>query len=243
MFTYGVTYLMAFSAGLLSFFSPCVLPLIPAYLSYITGMSIQEYQSNLEKSAQRRVVLKTLCFIAGFAFIFIVVFGAGTTLLSGALREHRGLVGKIGGVLIFLFGLHFLGVFKLKWLYKEKRAHIHKVPSGYLGSFVIGIAFSAGWTPCVGPILASIVGMGLSSQSQWEAIRLLSLYTLGLALPFFLTSLAINFFMPLFNRVKHHFRIIEVATALLLISVGALMFFGQFESFSGNIMHYLKLGV
>ncbi len=243
MFQQGVTYLMAFSAGLLSFFSPCVLPLIPAYLSYITGMSIEEYQSSLEKAARRRVVLKTLSFIAGFAFIFIVVFGAGTTLLSAALREHKDLIGKIGGIFILLFGLHFLGVFKFKWLYKEKRAHFRKIPSGYIGAFIIGIAFSAGWSPCVGPILASIVGMGLSSRSEWEAIRLLSLYTVGLALPFFLTSLAINFFMPLFNRAKHHFRFIEIATALLLISVGTLMFFGRFESFSGNMMHYLNLGV
>jgi len=233
---------MAFSAGLLSFFSPCVLPLIPAYLSYITGLSISEYSQHLEASAKRRVILNTLCFIVGFAFIFIVIFGAGTTLLSAALKTHRDIVGKVGGVIIVIFGLHFLGIFKIKWLYREKRAHFKRIPSGYIGSFFIGIAFSAGWTPCVGPILASIIGLGLSSNSQWTAIALLSFYTLGLALPFFLTSLAINFFLPLFNKVKHHFRLIEIGTAVLLISVGVLMYTGKFEMLSGRVLEYLHVG-
>jgi len=242
MFEHEVTYLVAFSAGLLSFFSPCVLPLIPAYLSYITGMSIEEYSKELHGTAKRRVILNTVFFILGFAFIFIFVFGAGTTLISSVLRTHRDLIGKIGGLVIFLFGLHFLGVFKMKWMYREKRAKIRNIRTGYVGSFFIGIAFSAGWTPCVGPILASIIGMGLTADSQWAAIRLLSLYTAGLALPFLLTSIAINFFLPLFNRVKRHFKFIEVATALLLISVGLLMFLGQFSAISNTVMEYLPFG-
>jgi cytochrome c-type biogenesis protein len=242
MFGHEVTYIAAFTAGLLSFFSPCVLPLIPAYLSYITGMSIEQYSSHLEGAAKRRVVLNTVFFILGFAFIFIIVFGAGASLLSSALKSHKDLIGKIGGAIIVLFGLHFLGVFKIKWLYREKRAHFKKMPGGYLGSFLIGVAFSAGWTPCVGPILASIIGMGLAAESQWEAIRLLSFYTLGLALPFFLTSLAINIFMPLFGRVKHHFKAVEVVTALLLISVGALMFSGKFEAVSGYFINLWPSG-
>ena len=238
MFDHEVSYFMAFSAGLLSFFSPCVLPLIPAYLSYITGLTIEEYSHAVDSKAKRRIVLNTLSFIAGFSFIFIIVFGAGTTLLSSALKEHKDLIGKVGGALIILFGLHFMGVFKLKWLYREKRAHIQRLPGGYAGSFLVGIAFSAGWTPCVGPILASIIGMGLASDSQWEAIRLLAFYTLGLAIPFFLTSLAVNFFMPLFNRIKHHFRAVEVVTALLLVAVGLLMFTGKFSAVSGLFMKY-----
>jgi len=242
MFEHEVTYLVAFSAGLLSFFSPCVLPLIPAYLSYITGMSIEEYSKELHGSAKRRVILNTVFFILGFAFIFIFVFGAGTTLISSVLRTHKDLIGKVGGLVIFLFGLHFLGVFKMKWMYREKRAKIRNIRAGYVGSFFIGIAFSAGWTPCVGPILASIIGMGLTANSQWTAIRLLSLYTAGLALPFLLTSIAINFFLPLFNKVKRHFKFIEVATALLLISVGLLMFLGQFSAISNTLMEYLPFG-
>jgi len=242
MFDSDVSYLMAFSAGLLSFFSPCVLPLIPAYISYITGLSIDEFTEHLEGSARKRMVLNTVFFILGFSFIFICVFGAGTTLLSTAFKEQKDLIGKAGGVIIFLFGLHFMGVFKIKWLYREKRAHFKKIPTGYIGSFLIGIAFSAGWTPCVGPILASIIGMGLTAESQWEAVKLLSLYTLGLALPFFLTSLAIDFFLPLFNRVKHHFRAIEIITGLLLISAGALMFTGQFAALSGLFMKFWPSG-
>jgi len=238
----NVTYFVAFSAGLLSFFSPCVLPLIPAYLSYITGMSIDEYSKELHGSAKRRVIMNTIFFILGFAFIFIVVFGAGTTLISSALKAHRDLIGKLGGFVIFVFGLHFLGVFKIKWMYREKRAKIRTMNTGYIGSFFIGIAFSAGWTPCVGPILASIIGMGLTASNQWAAIRLLSFYTAGLALPFLLTSVAINFFLPLFNRVKHHFKLIEVATALLLISVGLLMFIGQFNVISNLAMEYWPFG-
>lgn len=242
MFGHEVSYVAAFMAGLLSFFSPCVLPLIPAYLSYITGLSIEEYSRHLEGAAKRRIVLNTVFFILGFAFIFIIVFGAGATILSSALKSHKELIGKIGGVIIVLFGLHFMGVFRIKWLYREKRAHFKKLPTGYLGSFLIGIAFSAGWTPCVGPILASIIGMGLAAESQWEAIRLLALYTLGLALPFFLTSLAINFFMPFFGRVKHHFKIVELVTGFLLISVGALMFTGKFEAVSGYFMNLWPSG-
>lgn len=242
MFERDVTYFVAFSAGLLSFFSPCVLPLIPAYLSYITGMSIEEYSKELHGSAKRRVILNTVFFIMGFAFIFIFVFGAGTTLISSALKSHKELIGQIGGLIIFLFGLHFLGVFKMKWMYREKRAKIRNIRAGYVGSFFIGIAFSAGWTPCVGPILASIIGMGLTADSQWVAIRLLSFYTAGLALPFLLTSIAINFFLPLFNKVKRHFKFIEVATALLLISVGLLMFLGQFTIISNLVMEYWPFG-
>ncbi|HEY3347011.1 MAG TPA: cytochrome c biogenesis protein CcdA [Nitrospirota bacterium] len=242
MFAQDVSYLMAFTAGLLSFFSPCVLPLIPAYLSYITGMSIEQYSQELHGAARRRIVFNTLFFILGFAVIFIGVFGAGTTLVSTVLKQHKDLIGKVGGLVILLFGLHFLGVFRIKWLYREKRAHIKTMPAGYLGSFLVGIAFSAGWTPCVGPILASIIGMGLTAESQWQAVRLLSLYTLGLAIPFFLTSLAINFFLPLFNKMKHHFKAIEVVTALLLITAGVLMFTGKYAIISNMVNEYWPFG-
>lgn len=235
MFEQEVSYFVAFSAGVLSFFSPCVLPLIPAYLSYITGLSIEQYTTGIEGAAKRRVIVNTLCFIAGFSFVFIIVFGAGTTVISALLKEHKDIIGKAGGLLVAIFGLHFMGVFKIKWLYFEKRAHFKKLPAGYIGSFLIGIAFSAGWTPCVGPILASIIGMGLTAENQWAAVRLLSLYTLGLAIPFFLTALAVNFFLPLFNRVKHHMRAVEVCTGALLIFVGVLMFTGKF-SFVANLM-------
>jgi len=242
MFGHEVSLLMAFTAGLLSFFSPCVLPLLPAYLSYITGLSIEDYSQELAGAARRRVILNTLSFILGFSFVFIVLFGAGTTLASSALKSHRDIIGKIGGVIIFIFGLHSMGVLKIRWLYRERRAHIREKPPGYAGSFLIGIAFSAGWTPCVGPILASIIGMGLTADSQWEAIRLLSFYTLGLAIPFFLTSLAINFFLSLFNRVKRHFKVIELVTSLLLMTVGVLMFTGKFARLSGFFMQYWPFG-
>jgi len=236
-----VTFFAAFAAGLLSFVSPCVLPLIPAYLSYITGMSIEEYSGELKGPARRKVIVNTLFFILGFAFIFIVVFGAGTSLLGAALKHHKALIGQIGGAVIFVFGLHFMGVFRIKWLYREKRVHFKRMPGGYLGSFLLGIAFSAGWTPCVGPILGSIAIKGLAAESQWEAISLLSFYTLGLALPFFFTSLAINFALALFNRIKHHFRAVEIATGLLLILVGVLMFAGVFETVSGGFLEYLHI--
>jgi len=237
-----VTGFMAFTAGLLSFLSPCVLPLIPAYLSYITGLSIEEYTKELGPQARRRVVLNTLAFILGFSFIFILVFGAGTTLLGSALSEHKNILGKVGGVVIFVFGLHFLGVFRIKWLYREKRLHFKKIPTGYVGSFLVGVAFSAGWTPCVGPILGAIAMMGLTENEHWAGIKLLSLYSLGLALPFFLTSLAINFFLQFFNRIKHHMRAVEVVTSLLLISVGALIFTGKFGAISGMFMEYWPFG-
>jgi cytochrome c-type biogenesis protein len=242
LFEQDISYFVAFSAGVLSFFSPCVLPLIPAYLSYITGLTIEQYSQRLGAEARRKVILNTVFFILGFSFVFIVVFGAGTSLVGSLFKQHKDTIGRVGGVIIVLFGLHFMGLFKIKWLYREKRAHFKKIPAGCIGSFLIGVAFSAGWTPCVGPILAAIIGMGLAAESQWQAIRLLSLYAFGMAIPFFLTSLAINFFLPLFNRVKHHMRAVEVVTGVLLIFVGGLMFTGRFSALSGMFMEYWPFG-
>jgi len=230
-----VTYYLAFTAGALSFFSPCVLPLLPAYMSYITGLTIEEYSGQLSPQARRKMVLNTLFFILGFSTVFIGVFGLGTSFLGGTLGSNKHIISKIGGVIIIIFGLHFMGVFRIKWLYKEKRFHMKKLPTGYIGSFLIGVTFSAGWTPCVGPILGAILGMSVSAEGSNEPLILLALYTLGLAIPFFLTSLAINVFMPLFNRVKHHFKIVNIVTGLLLILMGVLMITGTFNRFSGLI--------
>jgi len=231
-----VTYYLAFTAGIVSFLSPCVLPLLPAYMSYITGLTIEEYSGQLSSKARRKMIINTLFFILGFSAVFIGVFGLGTTFLGGALGSHKQIISKVGGAVVIIFGLHFMGVFKIKWLYREKRFHLKKLPTGYIGSFLVGVTFSAGWTPCVGPILGAILGMSVSAKAPRDPLILLALYTLGLAIPFFLTSLAINVFMPLFNRVKHHFKIVNIFTGILLIVMGVLMISGTFSRLTHLLM-------
>jgi len=241
MFDHDVSYFMAFSAGLLSFLSPCILPLLPAYMSYITGLSIEDYSKELEAPAKRKIIINTLMFIAGFSIVFVAL-GASATFLGQTLKDNMQVIRKVGGIIIVVFGLHFLGLFRIKWLYREKRAHFKRLPGGYLGSLLIGVSFSAGWTPCIGPMLSAILIYASTADTVWKGIGLLSVYSLGLAVPFFLTSLAINFSFSILSRVKHHFRAVEIVTSILLIFVGVMIFTGKFSVLTGLFMRYWPFG-
>lgn len=231
--TESVGVIAAFIAGLLSFLSPCVLPLIPSYLSYITGITFGELT---QEAPPRRIRFLTaahsLLFIFGFTVVFMFL-GLSLTFAGGLISQHRQLISKIGGVIMVVFGLNMTGVINLAFLQREKKVEIKSKPAGYLGSFLIGATFSVGWTPCVGPLLASIL---LLSSTEKEVIRgavLLFSYSMGLALPFFLSSILINNFLSYFKAVKKHLRVISVITGAFLIAVGVMIFTNSFGTLAG----------
>jgi len=224
-----ITYWIAFTAGILSFASPCVLPLIPSYLTYITGLSFSQLDDEHPNAKVRlTVLLHSLCFILGFSFVFILlgaIAGIASSSIQIYLREGMEWVEKIGGLLIFLFGIHMTGLFHFGLLLGEKRVQLHKKPSGFIGTFVVGLAFAAGWTPCIGPILASILMVAASSGQVGEGVGLLTVYSLGLGVPFLLSGLLFHQFLSAFKRFRKHIRLIEIGTGVMLIVVGIMLMF------------------
>lgn len=214
----------AFVAGLISFLSPCVLPLVPAYLSYITGISVEDMRTQDEQQRSRmtrHVVLHSLIFILGFALVFVTL-GASATSVGRAMQHHHRLFLQIAGVVIIIFGLHLIGLFKIGLLYREKRFH-NAGKAGLWGSFVIGLAFAFGWTPCIGPILAGILTIAASKESVSQGIILLFFYSLGLGVPFLLVGLSINRFFSFYQSFKKHLQVVEVFSGVLLILIGGLI--------------------
>ncbi|HEY5674372.1 MAG TPA: cytochrome c biogenesis protein CcdA [Malonomonas sp.] len=235
-----ITIWIAFSAGLLSFFSPCVLPLIPSYLTYISGLSFAELKEAESVSKVRlTVVLHSLAFIAGFSLVFITlgaIAGLASSSFQGNLRDWLGVVQKVGGVLIFLFGLHLSGLFHFGVLLGEKRVQLRAKPAGFLGTTVVGIAFAAGWTPCIGPILGAILAIAASSSGGvGQGVALLAVYSVGLGVPFLISGLLFQSFLGFFNRFKKHIRVIEIATGVLLMIAGVLLFFDMFGRITGYL--------
>lgn len=235
-----VTYIGAFIAGLLSFLSPCVFPLIPSYVMYITGMSyadmLAEHPSHV---IRQKSIFHALCFICGFTLVFVLL-GASATYIGSFLHEHAALIRKIGGILLVLLGIHVTGIVPLKFLLGEKRVSIKHKPAGYIGSFLVGIAFAAGWTPCIGPILAGILAVAATEEKVYQGILLLLVYSLGLGVPFFLSALAMHRFMALFNRFKKYIRVCEIITGILLMVVGVLIYGNWLSRLSGYVSIFYK---
>ncbi|MCL5977773.1 MAG: cytochrome c biogenesis protein CcdA [Nitrospirae bacterium] len=228
----NVSLLMAFGGGLLSFFSPCVLPVIPSYVSYITGISFEDLTGEQDKGRIRKVTLKnSLSFIAGFSLIFILL-GASSSFLGSILSDYQDTVRKIGGVLIVVMGLYIAGILKIGFLMQDKRLHLQNKPAGLLGSFFVGTAFAAGWTPCIGPILGSILLYASTANSVTSGIELLTAYALGLGIPFLITSLAINTALSYFKKINRYMRVVSVVSGLFLVVVGILLFTGTFNVLS-----------
>lgn len=225
----NLSLFIAFTAGLFTFISPCVLPLIPSYLSFITGISLEQFNSAEDSKKLRRVtVFHSLMFILGFSIIFILL-GASATYLGGFLRQYQNLIAKIGGALIIIFGIHISGLLKIRFLQKEKRMHLRDKPLGYFGSALVGLTFAAGWTPCIGPILGTILVFAGTTANLFRGIFLLMSYSLGLAIPFFLTSLAVNSALPYFKKLTAHLRIISIISGIFLIAIGILLITGYFN--------------
>src|SRR5579872_2111887 len=213
--------LAAFVAGLISFLSPCVLPLVPGYVSLISGAGVDQLQD--QNSAMRRtVLLNSVMFIIGFSVVFIAM-GASATALGSLAGEHRSLLIKIGGVIILLFGLHMTGILPIKALYADKRLHSLKGGASVAGAFLIGFSFAFGWTPCVGPILGLILGIAATENAVTRGMILLGVYSLGLAVPFLLTSLAIGKFLGFYGRFRQHLHKVEVGSGILMMALGILV--------------------
>jgi cytochrome c-type biogenesis protein len=210
-------FAIAFTAGLLSFLSPCVLPLIPSYVTFITGLSLEDVQRS-----RRAALIHSLLFITGFTLIFLAL-GATATALGQVLNYQRVWISRVGGILIIVFGLYMLGVFDVAAFSRERRFHIADKPVGYLGTLLVGVAFGAGWTPCIGPILGSILTYTASSADLQRGIGLLLAYSLGLAVPFLLAALAVERFMGFFQRMRRHMVWVTRTSGVLMIAVGLLL--------------------
>lgn len=218
---------IALGAGALSFFSPCILPLIPAYISFVTGLSLDELREPDGTVSQnlRKVFWQTVLFVAGFSLVFVAL-GASITYLGNFLFANRGLIKIVGGSIIILLGLHIAGVFNIKYLQFEKKFHLKSRPAHLLGPFVVGVVFAVGWTPCIGPILAGILTLAATRDTLSQGILLLSFYSLGLAIPFLLTSIFIGWFLGFFSKIKRHLRLISIVSGGLLIGVGIWVLIG-----------------
>ena len=224
-----VSLFIAFGAGILSFFSPCVLPLIPAYVSFITGLSLEELRKPGDKRKNienlQKVLWQTILFVLGFSFIFVAL-GATASYLGDLISRYEKIIRIVGGSVIILLGLHVTGIFNIKQLEYEKKLHLRSRPANIFGAFVVGMVFAIGWTPCVGPALAAILGLAGTQETIGKGIMLLSSYSLGLGLPFILTALAMNAFLNLFSKVQRYIKAISIVTGLLLIGVGILIIIG-----------------
>jgi cytochrome c-type biogenesis protein len=223
-----VSVLIAFAAGFLSFVSPCVLPLVPSYITYITGVSFQDLtDQETRKKVKWTTLIHSCLFILGFSTVFILM-GASASYLGQVLSKYQTWIMKIGGILIILLGIHFiLQIFP--FLQIEKRFEMKRKPLGYLGSFLVGIVFAAGWTPCIGPILSTILIYASTSQQMTTGIVLLASYSLGLGIPFLLASLAFNLFLSTFEKVRRYMKVIIFVSGFFLIGVGILLLTGTFR--------------
>jgi cytochrome c-type biogenesis protein len=250
----NVTLLAAFGAGLLSFISPCVLPLVPGYLSYISGLSLDEMRGGALASgagsvgvvvtpspaARRQVVVSSLAFILGFSIVFVSL-GAAASAIGQFLISQQAVFNRIAGAIIIIFGLHTMGVLRIEWLYQEKRVHTTRKPAGFIGAGLIGIAFAFGWTPCIGPILAGILALAGTQDTVGQGVRLLAVYSLGLGVPFLATALMINRFFVAMGRIRRHYHKIELVSGALLIAIGVLIFTNRFTIIAQWLTPYLPV--
>ena len=215
----------AFVAGLVSFLSPCVLPLVPGYVSLISGVGVEELKAQ-ETAVLRRVMLNSVAFVLGFSIVFVLL-GALSTEVGQLASQYKSVLAQVAGVLVIVFGLHLTGILRIKALYADKRLHNVKGGSTPWGAFVIGFAFAFGWTPCVGPILSGILVIAAAQNSVGKGILLLTVYSLGLAVPFLLTALGIERFMKFYTGFRRHMHVVEVVSGALLIALGVLLVFGK----------------
>lgn len=218
--------LIAFSAGLLSFLSPCVLPLVPSYITFITGMTLEDMQQT-----KRETILHALVFVCGFSLIFLAL-GAGATVFGQLMLRYRDWISRIGGALIIVFGLYMLGVFNFAFMMKDTRLHLSDKPIGYLGTLVVGIAFGAGWSPCIGPILGAILTMAANEADLQRGLVLLAAYSAGLAVPFLLAAVMVERFLKVFAKVRHQMVWVNRIAGTMLVIVGILMVTNRFTMLS-----------
>lgn len=218
-----VNAFVAFAAGVFSFLSPCVLPLIPSYLSFVSGISVEEMRGAQAAARVRtRVVLNSAAFILGFSLVFVSL-GASASFLGGLFLGYRNFIRLMGGAFVVLVGLYLVGLFKIAALERYLQFNLKDKPAGYLGSVLVGITFAVAWTPCVGPVLGAVLALAGASGEVGRGIFLLSSYAAGLALPFFLSALAVNSFFQFSQRFRRYIHAVHVMGGVLLIIVGVLL--------------------
>jgi cytochrome c-type biogenesis protein len=222
MFTQTVTYPAALAFGFLSFFSGCVLPLIPAYFTFISGFSLDQLTDAPSVAIRRKVMLSTLAFVLGFSAVFILM-GASASLLGGFMMRYRDIIRIAGGILILVMGLHLTGLIRIRRLDFEKRVHIQEKPLHLFGTFLVGMAFGAGWSPCIGPTLGSILVIAASSETVWQGVGLLSVYSIGLAIPFLVLSVFIHLVLAFIKKANRLIRYMNLTAGLLLMLMGVLL--------------------
>ncbi len=232
MFTQTVSFPAAFVAGLLSFFSPCVLPLIPAYFTFITGFSIEELTEEYNSEIRKKVCLSTFLFVLGFSLVFILM-GASASYLGGLMYTYKKLIRIIGGILIIILGIHLTGLIRIPGLDFEKRINLEKKPLHFLGTLIIGMAFGAGWSPCIGPLLGSILIIAGSQETVWQGVLLLGIYSAGLAIPFIIISIFINFLLVFIKKASKVLKYVNVVAGVVLIVVGLILLSNKLYVFSG----------
>jgi cytochrome c-type biogenesis protein len=229
--TTHITVGIAFLAGLVSFVSPCVLPLVPAYLSLLTGESLEDLKAETAANARAQTLAHALAFVLGFGVVFVVL-GLTASAIGGALNAHRTLISQIGGVVVIVLGLQMMGMIRIPFLMMDKRAHVQHGRRTLWTSLLVGMAFAAGWSPCIGPILAGILAVA-SQQRNGEAALLLGAYSLGLAVPFLLTAAAVGAVLPALNRIKRFLPAMEFAAGAFLIVVGLVLVNNAFLNVAG----------
>ncbi len=231
MFGETVSYNAAFLAGLLSFFSPCILPLIPAYFTFITGLSLDEL-TETAKETRRKVIVSTLAYVAGFSFVFIMM-GASASFFGSLIQQYSSIVRYVGGAIIIIFALHLLGILNIKKLNFEKKFHVKETPLHLFGTFAVGMAFGAGWSPCIGPILGSILIVASNQETIFNGMLLLAFYSLGIAVPFILISIFITKMVETIKRATKFIIYINKATGIFLLIVGILLITDKFKLLAG----------
>ncbi len=232
MFTQTVSFPAAFVAGLLSFFSPCVLPLIPAYFTFITGFSIEELTEKYNSEIRKKVFLSTFLFVLGFSLVFILM-GASASFLGGLMYTYKKLIRIIGGILIIILGIHLTGLVRIPGLDFEKRITLEKKPLHFFGTLIIGMGFGAGWSPCIGPLLGSILIIAGSQETVWQGVILLGIYSTGLAIPFIIISIFINFLLTFIKKASKVLKYVNVVAGVVLIVVGLILVSNKLYVFSG----------
>ena len=225
---FEVSFAGALGAGILSFVSPCVLPLVPAYICFVGGASLDELmdESPEAKKVVRHIFVAALAFVLGFATVFVAL-GLTASWVSQLIAQHKEVLARVAGIVIVLFGLHFAGVFRIGFLNFEKRYHVAEKPAGVFGSYALGLAFAFGWTPCVGPVLATILMVAAMGDDPLYGAALLGTYAAGIGIPFLLAATAVKPFMLFMARFKRHMRKVEIGIGGLLVLTGCLIFFGS----------------
>ena len=233
-----ISYFYVVLAGLLSFLSPCVLPIVPGYLCFLAGTSLDKIASAEDTSKERNVFYFALSFVFGFSTVFILL-GASATLLSGLIYEYLDILRIVGGIIIIIFGIHFMQIIQLPFLNRDTRYQIESYRPGIVGSYVIGLSFAFGWTPCIGPILGSVLSIAASSETVTYGIVLLMLYSAGLGIPFLLAAYAINGFMRFLSKIRNYIRVIEIFTGVLLVIFGILILTNRIQELAFFFIKYL----